>query len=557
MALRPRHLARYRHIVEVFTRHGFGAIVAQLELDRRLDLRRRLLRREPELESRTSAAEHVRLALQELGATFVKLGQILSTRPDLLPPDVISELSLLQDSVPPAPWEGIQERIEAELGGPMDQFFLAFDPTPIAAASLGQVYAALLPDGKDVVVKILRPGICRTVEIDLEILRDLAYLAQDRLPLSDSYDLVELADEFAHALRAELDYRREGRNADKFRNNFVGEDRLYVPKVYWEHTTRRVMAQERIVGIKINNLAALQAEGCNQDRLAEICAQLVVKEVMEDGYFHADPHPGNLLVLPGEVIGLIDFGTVGHLAGSDRSDLIRLYIMLVQMDVIGMVDQLARMGIAGPRTNQRALQKDLRRLLLKYHGLPLKDIAVGEILTEIEPVIYTHHLYIPSDYWLLIKTLAMMEGVGKMLSPDFDIFAFSEPYVKQFLLKMWLPSEWGPSFARGAAGWADLMSSIPRRSMRLMDQMEQGDLEFQMRTPDLQKSTRQMHYMTNRLVLSILLAALITALAQLIPILDLTWPWSLLTWTIVSSFGVASILAIWLIIWILRSRHRS
>ena len=240
-----------------------------------------MLRREPEPTEKT-AAQHVRLALEELGSTFVKLGQLLSTRPDLLPPDFITELSHLQDNVPPGRWEPIQALVEEELGAPLGEFFMAFDPTPIAAASLAQVYAALLRNGQEVVVKVQRPGIERVVNTDLEILQDLAHLAQERTPLGDVYDLVELAKEFSIALRAELDYRREGRNADRIRTNFADEQHLYVPQVYWDYSSRRVLVQERIAGIKISDIEALDAAGYDRHEVASHAARFVIKEVLED-----------------------------------------------------------------------------------------------------------------------------------------------------------------------------------------------------------------------------------------------------------------------------------
>ena len=395
--LRPRHLARYRRIAEVLARHGFGAVIAQLGLADRLNIPRRLLRRGVEESERVPPAVRLRLALEELGPTFIKLGQIASTRPEILPPAVLAELSNLQDNVPPDPWEAILPLIEAELGRPLPEVFAAFDPTPIASASLAQVYPALLPDGTHVVVKVQRPGVERLIDTDLHILSDIAHLVRERLPGFVPFDPVEMADEFANALREELDYRREGRNADRFRENFEGETFLYVPRVYWELTTRRLMVQERLRGIKIDDLAALDAAGLDRHRIAMHASRLIIREVLEDGFFHADPHPGNMLILPGEVIGLIDFGTVGFLDERDKANLIRLYIAIIQFDAPSAVSQLISMGIADPTVDEIGLERDLRRLLRRYKGLPLKDISATELLAEIQPIIYEYRLHVPSD----------------------------------------------------------------------------------------------------------------------------------------------------------------
>ena len=361
LRFRPRYLKRYRRIADVLVRHGFGALVAQLGLDQALDFRQRLAPDPEQPVTRKTAAVHLREAIEELGPTFIKFGQIASTRPDMFPPEFIDELAGLQDNIPPAPWNEIQAAIEAELGRPLAELFLVVDPTPIASASLGQVYAALLPDRTEVIVKVQRPNIEQTIETDLGILADLARLAQERLPAAAAMDPVGIVREFSESLRGELDYRGEARNADRFRANFAKEKYIYVPKVYWEYTTRHVEVQERIRGIKINDYPALTAAGYDRDRIAMNAAKAIIKEVLVDGFFHADPHPGNLLILPGEVIGLIDFGLVGTLDRTDRAQLVRLWSSIIGLDAEGAADQLLRMGIAGPQTDQVGLTRALRR----------------------------------------------------------------------------------------------------------------------------------------------------------------------------------------------------
>ncbi|GAB4422714.1 MAG: AarF/ABC1/UbiB kinase family protein [Anaerolineae bacterium] len=557
MPLTPRHLNRYRQIAEVLIAHGFGAVLSQLGLPSRLNLTPRRFRHRPAgPESEKSVAEHTRLALEELGPTFVKLGQILSTRPDLMPPQFLEELSRLQDAVPPAPWEQIKEVLEGELDGPLEQFFPTFDPQPLAAASLAQVHAASLPDGSQVVVKIQRPNIEKTINLDLDILYDMARLAKGRLPVGD-IDLVELAEEFALTLRGELDYRREAHNADRFRKNFTGEPDIYVPTVYWDYTTRRVLVQEQMFGIKINDIEAIDAAGHNRHQLALNSARFIVKEILEDGFFHADPHPGNIFVLPGGVIGVMDFGTMGQLDPNDRAALVRLYVTAVRLDTVSLVEQLIQVGVADINLDRPALQRDIRRLLLKYHGLPLQDVRAGDVMESLRPIIYRHRLRLPSNFWLLAKTLVMMEGVGLRLDPDFDIYAVSEPYVRRFLMRMWLPASWGPSLAHSATGWADLLNSLPRQTTRILSQVERGDLELQIGIPLADQYLNRIDRIVTRIVLTVLMAAIILALALLIPRLNLgQWPWDFITWIVVTTFAVMVFMGIWLILSILRSGGR-
>lgn len=548
-ARRVRHLPRYRRIVAVLARHGFGSILEILQIHQRLALPRHLLKQKAP--DQIKPAVHLRLALEELGPTFVKLGQILSTRPDLLPPEYIHELSKLQDTVPPAPWEEVRALIQEELEQPPEQVFAHLDPTPMAAASLAQVHPAVLPDGSEVVIKVQRPHIQETINADLEILADMALLAKSTA-LNDLADPIAVVEDFAFILRNELDYRREGRNADRFRENFASEPTLYIPTVYWQFTTNRVLVLERLHGIKINNIAAIDEAGYDRHRIALHSARIIVKEVLEDGFFHADPHPGNFVVMTDEVIGAMDFGMVGFLRKRDRLNLIRIYSVSVMLDADGVVDQLIRMGAAETDVDRPGLARAISRLLSKYNGMPLEDIRAGEVIEEIMPIAYRFHLSLPSDLWLLGKTLAMLEGIGLQLDPDFDIFAVSKPYIKHLSAQQFIPDRsWGQTMLGTTVSWMDFMANLPGTGNRLLQKAEEGNL-FQLRLRDEDHILDRLDRMLTRVALSILIAGLIIGVGLLVPAVSAN---GLAYWLVVIGFALAAGLGLWFVALMLRGKR--
>jgi len=493
-------------------------------------------------------AMHLRQALEELGPTFVKLGQILSTRPDLLPLPYIAELGKLQSAVQPVSWEEIRKVIIQELGHSPEEVFASVDPQPMAAASLAQVHAARLQDGADVVIKVQRPNIQATISTDLEILAALAKAAQASA-LGQTSDFVSIADDFAFTLSNELDYRREGRNADRFRASFEGEPHLYVPQVHWDYTTSRVLVLERLNGIRIDDIAALDDSGYDRHRVALHSARIIIKEVLEDGFFHADPHPGNFVVLPGETIGAMDFGMVGHLDNRERLDLIRLYVAAASMDAGSIVEQLIHMGVANVELDRKKLTLEMSRLLDKYHDVTLAGIRASEVLDEMMRVTYSHHLRMPANLWLLAKTVAMMEGVGLQLDPDLDLFAAFEPFARRLTWRLALPRRaWGEALLRQGADWGELLNRLPRSTNHLLDQAERGDL-FRIHLKDADPMMRRLDRLATRLALSLLMSALIVSLTLLIPLTPEGGPLRL---PVLVGFVLAAGLGVWLLISILR-----
>ncbi len=508
-----RYLGRYREIAQVLVRHGFGYLVEQLGLVSLLSLPRRAVLRVPPPRPVGTAAR-LREALIALGPTFVKLGQALSTRPDLLPPEFVTELSKLQDTVPPFPSAQAIELIEASLGRPVDTLFARFDREPLAAASLGQVHAAALPDGTEVVVKVQRPDIAGRIHTDLAILADLAALAQERLALAARYNFVELAWEFSATIRAELDYRREARNAERFRTVFAANAFMHVPKVYWEYTDARVLTSERLYGPKINDLAALEAAGIDRIRLAHNSMQLILQEIFSYGFFHSDPHPGNFFALPGEVLGVVDFGQVGNLDRDTTQGLLLLLASLVDRDNEGALRALERLGVLARRDVTPELRRDLERFTESFVDRPLSDISAQETIEDLLALLRRHHIRLPGPLALLLKALMMMEGVGLQLDPNLDVFGIARPYVQHAIAEQFSPAALGAQATRTARHFGQLALELPQQLSDALARLVDGELRVQTREEELRRVAGALIGAANRVAVALVLAALILGMGM-------------------------------------------
>ena len=508
-----RYLGRYRQIARVLGRHGFGYLIEQLGLTPLLSLPRRIVRR-PALD-RLGGPERLCRALIDLGPTFVKLGQVLSTRPDLLPPEFIAELNKLQDTVPPFPADVAIATIEAELGRPIGAIFREFRRQPLAAASLGQVHAAVLHDGAQVVVKVQRPDIQQTVAVDLAILAELAALAQERTPLGEQYDLAELAWEFATTIRAELDYRREARNAERFHTHFATSAIVHIPAVHWDATSARVLTSERLFGVKINDLPALDAAGIDRKLLARHCAELILQEIFVDGFFHADPHPGNFFPPPGEVLGAVDFGQVVALDRELTGSLVQLLIALTRDDVDAALRALQRLGMLAPRELSSALRRDMLRFMDRFVGRPLEELSARETGEALFALAQRHRLRMPAPLALLLKTVIMMEGTGLLLDPQLDIFAIARPYAARALAELGSPEAAARRALDQAQELGAIAGALPRQVGHVLQQLGDGDLRIQTRDLETRRLANALTIAGTRVALALTLVGFVLGLGLL------------------------------------------
>jgi ubiquinone biosynthesis protein len=511
---RRQHLNRYREIATVLARHGLGWLLPELGLARLLPFHRGWLGH-PQRGEPYTRPEHFRMAFEDLGVVFIKLGQVLSTRPDMLPPAYVQEFTKLQDAAPSVSYAAVAAVVEAELGAPPEAIYAEFDPMPRAAASIGQVHTARLHDGTPVVVKVQRPGLEQAVERDLAVLAELARLAKARGLLGESYDVEGWVSEFALTLRNELDYRREGHNADRFRRLFADEPALYVPRIYWDLSSQRVLTMEELQGVKISDLTRLEAAGLDQRQVARNSVRIMLAEVFEHGFFHADPHPGNFFVLPGEVIGLIDFGVVGHLDENLREALVRLVLALVRRDSARLVDELLDLGIASRRVSRTTLKRDLDQLVDRYYDRPISEWAAGETFNEVTAIAFRHRLQLPTDLVLLVKVIAMSEGLGAHLDPDFKLMAFAEPYLRRIWLRGRMPDRLAHKMVDGLAELAEWSVGLPQQVRTLTRQLQRGEITVTARYEGLDEALAQLNRAANRLAMSILVAALIIGLGIL------------------------------------------
>jgi ubiquinone biosynthesis protein len=507
-------IERYRQIADILTRHGLGFIVGLTGVDRWIPFRHGSLGREKRPEPYTTP-EHLRLALEELGPTFIKLGQLFSTRTDIVPADYLRELAKLQDAAPPIPPAAVRTLIEQELGVSPEDAFDSFDTVPLASASIGQAHAATLEDGTAVVVKVRRPDINAVIETDLAILQSLANRASRHWEAAASYNLPGLVSEFALSLRRELDYVAEGRNAERFATNFEGRPEVHIPRVFWTTTTSQILTLERVTGIKVDDLDGLDRARVDRPALAAKAAGVALSMVFEHGFFHADPHPGNLFIEPEGRIGLIDFGMVGEVDDVLRAQLGTLLAALTGHDVDRLANALLEVSLVTRPIDRQQFRVDLARFISLYRGRRLGEVNVAALVSQLLVLLRKHRLQLPQGMAALLKFFLMIEGMGVRLDPEFNLGAFLGPYVQQLALDRFSPEALARQLLTSGLDAAALAVDLPEKLRHLLDLVDSSGMSVQLQAREFEPLVGRVERVGDRLVAGIVAAAFIRGIGEL------------------------------------------
>jgi len=547
---RYRHLKRYRQIGEVLLRHGFGYLIQLSGIKAFMPPLRRLKAVKEEEHHALSLGARIRLVLEQLGPTFIKFGQLMSTRPDLVPPDILKELEGLQDNVAPVNYKQIKEQVERSLGSPIDEMFSSFSTQPLAAASIGQVHRAALLDGTDVVVKVRRPGVEAVIATDLEIICRLANAIADRID-ERFIDIVELVDYFAKMIGRELDYTREGRNIDRFHKKFKENPDIVVPKVYWDYTTEQVLTMNYIDGIKLRDLSSLKKKEIDTARIADVAVKAFVQQVFEFGMFHGDPHPGNLLVTEAGALVFLDFGIIGRIDPQSMELLAKLMFAITKRDVEAILNVLTALGaLTEPPT--RELYLDLSELIDDYYDRTLKELNFSYIAEDLLRFTRTHPIRMPVDLTLLIKALVTLEGIGSRLAPDFNVIEAMEPFAKAWAKRNYSAKRIAKKGFDTTKEWVKAAAKLPIELESALNTINRGDLEIKFKHKGLERLINRLDIISNRLTAGLIVGSLIIGSSF---VLTTDRGPRILNLPLIGLLGflLAGMIGIWLLISILRS----
>ncbi|WP_299979998.1 AarF/UbiB family protein [Desulfobacula sp.] len=547
-----RHIQRYRHIITILFKYGFGDVIDKLKIEQYLEIGWQMVsrKRREKIES-LSRAVRVRMALEDLGPTFIKMGQILSTRPDLLPAEFIRELPKLQDEVHPFSLSEIKDIIVKELHKPVEQIFSHFEEQPLAAASIGQVHKARTFDGQDVVVKVQRPGIQSTIQVDLEIMLHLAGLMEKHLEGWDIQQPSKIVEEFAQTLEKELDYSLEAAYMERFARQFEKEPTVHVPSIFHEASTTRVLTMECITGVKISDIEQLEQKSLDRSKIARRGFDLIMKQIFEHGFFHADPHPGNIFVLPDNILCYIDFGMMGRIDLKTREDFADLIMNISQRNEVKTTDALLKLLVSEDAPDYHSLAGDVADFMDQHCYRPLKEVELGKLLNQLLEITARHRLSIPPDLFLMIKALSTVEGIGRALDSDFDVIEQAGPFVRQIQLNRFNPRRIASGMADSGTDLFQLLKEIPGEVREILGMVRKGKVKIEFEHKGLEPMYSANDRMSNRLSFAIVLASLVIGSA-LIVLSDIPPKWHGMPVIGLAGFLLAGMMGFWLLISIMR-----
>jgi ubiquinone biosynthesis protein len=545
-----RQTRRLGDVLSVLVRHGFEDVVAGLRRERQPTLPRG-----PGVEGEApphpvTRPERIRALLEELGPTYVKLGQVLSTRPDLVPPDLLVELAKLQDRVAAFPYDQVRQIVEEELGRPPEAVFESFDAGPLASASLGQVHRARL-DGQEVVVKVQRPGIQEAMEADIELMMQLAVRLERHVEGWAALQPTRAVKEFALTLAEELDYEVEAAHQERVANRFRDDPTVYVPRVVRGATTSRVLTMEFIDGIKVSDLGALRAANVDVGEVARRGFRFVLEQTLVDGFFHADPHPGNIFVLPDNVVCFIDFGMMGRLGASVREDFVELIYHVIDGNPARVTETVLRLTNADVATARPELERDVARFMDSYVGRPLREMDLSKLLGDILSALSRHGLHVPSDLFLMLKAITQVESVAVALVPDFDLVTEAEPYVRRVFLDRFRPRRVAEEALAVGHELALLLRDAPAAMRELSRLARGGGLRVGMHQEGMPEMLAASHNIANRIAFAFVLGACLVGSA-IVAAAGIPPLWNGISILGLGGFIVALVMAFWLLVSILR-----
>ena len=547
-----RNLNRYRQILAVLLKYGFGDLLELLKLDQYVAAGLQLIsKKQPIKVEKLTRPQGLRMALEELGPTYIKLGQILSTRPDLIPVDFLQELSKLQDKVPPFPAHAARKIIETELGVMLENLFAQFDDTPLASASIGQVHRAQLQDGREVALKVQRPGIQKVIEVDLEIMLHLATLMEHHIEELAFHRPIKIVEEFARTLEKELDYLLEAANMERAALNFSDDPSTYIPAVFRELSTTRVLTTECVKGIKVSDIGQLDVAGLDRKLITSRGADILLRMIFEHGFFQADPHPGNIFVLPDNVICLIDFGMVGSVDRQTRETFVDLLDGIVKKDAPKVANVLLQLTDWEEEPDSRAFEIDVTDFMAYHLFRPLKDVRIGKLLHHLLELASRHRLRIPPNIFLMMKSMTTVEGVARILDPEFDLFNRVAPFIRSVLLERYSPQRLSTDAFQMTADLIKFTRRFPQDLLDIARLVRRQQLCLKIEDRGLERTLSTHDQISNRLSFSIIIAALIigSALIVISEIPPLFYGISLIG---IIGFTAAALMGIWLLVAILR-----